>query len=305
MNQLINKKLSLLAIAFVFVFTSCEQEPEEMEQLQTLTQEIEKIETLYKEGDIKIENDLSEEKIETVASPELMEKLERELLKSYTKQTTYSKTSAFGYVGVFRDGTCGSYEELYVKMDCEDRRTNSYEGGYTGDSGVVDGRHENVVFRFCFVPNGFKRTTYDFAVLNVSSTVPSGISRIRRHFDNEDNSNGNILMRNNVRKYGFYQMGSNYFYKNTILSFLYYPRISTTNTPSSVGFPYGVLGRFGNAQGYIRSDDEDSRNANWCKLWKYNDTNNGYDSEKEIRSNIPNIMDVGSNTKLYISRINN
>ena len=304
MNYIISKKLSLFVILSAFIFVNCEQDSEEINQQQTLTQEIEKIETIFKEGDIKIENDLSEEKIETLASPELKAKLETELLKSYTKQTTYSKTSALGFVGVFRDGSCGSYEELYVKMDCEDRRTNSYQGGYTADSGVVDAHHENVVFRFCFVPNSFNRTTYDFAVLNVSSTVPSGISRITRHFDNEDNRNGNILLRNNVRKYGFTKIGSNYFYKNTILSFLYYPRVSRTNTPPSLGFPYGVLGRFGNAQGYIRSDDEDSKNANWCKILKYNDATNRYNQETSS-GNITNIMDVGSNTKLYISRINN
>lgn len=293
MKRLIYKKLYLFTMLAIFSLISCQEQELDIQEPVSITDELEKVETIFKDGDIKIENDLSEEKIETIASPELSAKLERELMKSYTKQKTSLKTSAFGYVGVLKDGTCGGYEELTLFMDCEDRRPASKEHGWIGDSDVD--RNKNVTLKFCFVPNSFKRTNYDFAVLNVTSTVPYGVSSITRHFDNEDGGNANKLFKNNIdlRKHSyFYQIGGNYFYKNTILSFLYYPRVNRSNPPSSLGFPYGVLGQFGDSRGYIITDDEDRGNVNWCNL-----------SNKRTKSNIPNIMDIGRNTKLYISRI--
>lgn len=37
-----------------------------------------------------------------------------------------------GVVGVFKISSCGTYKELRISMDCEDKRDNSYTTGNVG-----------------------------------------------------------------------------------------------------------------------------------------------------------------------------
>lgn len=55
----------------IFSLISCQEQELDIQEPVSITDELEKVETIFKEGDIKIENDFSEEKIETIASPEL------------------------------------------------------------------------------------------------------------------------------------------------------------------------------------------------------------------------------------------
>lgn len=170
----------LFIMLAVFSFISCQEQEVDIEGPVSLTKELEKIETIYSEGDTKIENKNFGEKIETEASPLLRKIIENELLESYTKQKTYSRASGISFVGVFKDLTCAGNEELRIHMDCEDNRPASKTIDWTGDSYADSDK--NIIFKFCIVPNNFTKTNYDFAVLNLTSNVPNSTVRIDRSF---------------------------------------------------------------------------------------------------------------------------
>ena len=141
----------------------------------------------------------------------------------------------------------------------------------------------------------FYRTNVDYAILNLSTNLPYGVSAIRRYFDNEDNNNVNWTKLNGSNISGWY--GDCHFGSNTRLSWYYYPKTTSSSPWPTLGLTWGVLGRF-STQGSIYFDDEDRNNINWCYLEKWND--NTYTWDSGYSGNIPNIMDVGSNTRLYI-----
>jgi hypothetical protein len=198
------KKIVLFTL-IASLLCSCEQaELIETETIDDITSEIEKIETIYQEGDIKIENDNSEEKTETLASSELMQKIRTDLEQNYSKTTTYSKSAALylGGYGVFmgNGGTCGSYKILDIYMDCEDSSPKTYELGYTGASKIVG---NNVLLKFCVVGGGSfsgNKFNEDFGVLNLGHNrlVYKG-SSVTRHFDNEDRRNKNYVRYNGTK----------------------------------------------------------------------------------------------------------
>lgn len=268
-----------------------------------LSTEISKIETSYKEGDIKIENKLQpgDTKIETSASAETKEKIRFELEKSVSKQTTYLKSGS-NVVGVIANGSCGQYSTLEIKMDCEDRNFNSSSSGWIGDCSVLgDG---NVVLKFCMVYNAFFERMFqmDYAVLDMSTrSMPNGLDEITRYFDNEDKNNINYSKINGVllplSQFGQTIIGTS----NTRLGFYYYKSYTSGGNFPNLGISYGVLGRFGSYQGSIYTDDEDDGNANWCMLHQYQPATGTYIDK--TTGNIPNIMDVGSNTRLYFSKV--
>ena len=234
-------------------------------------------------------------------SDEYKEKIRITLDHAVSKKTTYLKSGS-DYVGVVANGGCGTYSTFNVTMDCEDSNNKSSINGWHGDFSC-DG---NVYLRFCLVDRsffGFVKGT-DYAVLDVSnSTLPFGVSEIIRYFDNEDSNNKNSLTVNGVVQPKGQWYGQSWFEYNTRLGLYYYPSsdFSGGSFPS-LGISYGVFGKFGNNQGWIYSDDEDSGNANWCYLNRYIKYTGQY--QYASTGNIPNIVDVGANTKLYLSKVN-
>lgn len=293
----LSKVLSLIFALVLFLPFGCKKVDESKTEDENLqTEELAKIDSTYRKGVTKFEGFDNKPKIETLASQELLEKIKSNLERSYSKQVSYVK-SAGNLVAVFKASTCGSFAELNVNMDCEDHNPASSSSGWTGASYVTASPYKNVILNFCVVDNQyFVQTDVDYAVLMLTTNLPSYVSRIARFFDNEDDSNGNWTYYNGSTFSGWF--GDCWFGSDTRLSFYYYPHTTYQGFPS-LGMDYGVLGRFGSNQGYIISDDEDTNNANWC--WK--DLWNGLGWTSGYSGNITNIMDVGGNTKLYFSKV--
>lgn len=291
------KILYSLSLGIVLFFlVSCEEEQDYIEKEISLTEEIGKVETIYQEGDIKIETDNEGSKIETDADFSLKDKIRNELEASYSKTRSFLKSGS-NAVGVFKNGSCGSWPVLSIYMDCEDSKGNSSASGWIGDSHVTGAK--NVALLFCVVNNAyFEHTNVDFAVLNLSNKYPHGVSRIFRYFDNEDSKNANQTTYKGSSYSGWF--GDSWFGNNTRLTFYYYPKTAYHNPFPSLGISYGVLGQFGSNMGNIYTDDEDKKNANDCHLGLFN----GYSFDSAPSGNIANIMDVGRNTRLYLSKVN-
>lgn len=303
MKQSKLKNASLLLVLSIAMYSCQEEGSLTIENGEDLTQEIEKIETTYVEGDVKIENFFKSEKIETEASLELKEMLDKELMLSYVKQKTHSKSNSNGYVAVFKDITCAGNDELIVHMDCEDGSGSDTDTvDYKGDA-YID-VNDNMVFKFCIVPNDFKQTNHDYAVLNLDSTVPSGAIRIDRKYDNEDHNNKNKSTTNGTVTTGWkgYTLLSG---RNLVFSFLWYQESATVQNISSLDMTYAVLGKFGVDnefnRGALITDDEDSRNANRCYIYT-NGVANSVNTESE-RQSISNILSVGRNTSHFLTKV--
>jgi len=301
--KIIKKNYLLTALALSVMLIGCDDEVSEevTQNADSITSEIEKIETAYVEGAEKIENIFDGNKIETLLDDHLIDEIknaiEIELEKSVTK--THSNAKITYPVGVFRDYSCGGHSQLRIFMDAEDRNASSSKSGYTGASSV-DYNNRNVTLELCIVDGasfthfGSSAVTYPYAVLALSNNRPSHAGIFTRFFDNEDRNNNNKTLINNVTK--IYQYGDNIFNKNTLLNFYYYGsarNVRETSLPN-FGFSYYVLGQFGAFKGTIFVDDEDSRNANWHKYVDYRGITQSYNG------NI--IMDTGANTRLKFSR---
>ncbi len=268
-----------IAMAFSLVFLlSCEKDGNDPTN-NSLSNEIKKIETTYKEGAIKLENKITSgiQKVETTADEKYRESIRRELEKSFSKQTTYLKSGS-GWVGVLKNGSCGSYQELNIFMDCEDGNWNTSGSGWIGNNSIDTNGNVNLVF--CVVSQyNFTRCHFDYAVLDISGNpLPSGVNGFTRYIDNEDSNNKNKVTLNGTTISGAY--GNNYFNANTTLAFQFYPNNGTIETdcfqyglgyagiylhdfgllakPQSYTYPSNILN-----YGSITSDDEDSGNANY------------------------------------------
>jgi len=313
------KNFTFKAICFFAItlaLNSCQEEGLDIQEPVSITDELEKIETTFNEGDVKIENDFSGEKIETDASPMLRKRIEKELMESFTKQKTFSRRNNNNLVAVFSPGlpsrgSCRGARELNVFMDCEDRGGSSKVSGWVGGTGTD--RNKNLKMTFCVVPNNFKRTNHDYAVLNISSNVPYSTYRIDRLFDNEDRRNKNYssYLGGGLPRTQDQTNYSNLTGRNYLLSWIMYPKTSTPQQFPSLFFleSYGVLGKFGinsSNQGYVFSDDEDSRNANRCNIYKYsrNGVRTLVSNRNERTSVLRNILVEGRNTTLHISKVN-
>jgi len=115
-----------------------------------------------------------------------------------------------------------------------------------------------------------------------------------RYMDNEDNNNHNQTYYNGQLISGLF--GLCHFSSNTRLHFYYYKKQSSATSFPYLGMSYGTLGRYGSNQGWIYSDDEDNSNANSAYYYS------SYYANPTSTGNVANIMDVGSNTKFYISK---
>jgi hypothetical protein len=284
------KSLLKIALAITaFFLYSCEKEQFDSNQ-SSITNDINKVETIYQEGDIKIE---------TSASESDKEKLRQELEKSFTKQTTYLK-SAGNLVGVIRSGgSCGSNQELYWHMDCEDSGNQSSKSGWIGDCDVNSSG--NVIFNFCVV-NGafFQRTNVSYAVLNLYGTAnwPYGVSRIWGYMDNENNNNKNSDSKTSVHQAGI--KGDCALWDNTLLGLYYYPQQSSATPFPNLNISYGVFGQFGSNKGNIYSDDEDGGDS-FVTIWDFNYSTGTLGSA--YNTYLPIIAEVGANTRIYFSKV--
>ena len=293
------KKNILSAIQIFFltgIFYSCQKENVTHNDYK---QETDKIETSIASGVTKNESYLTHfPKQETVASKELTGKITNALISSYSK--TNAITAANNEIfGVFKDGSCGTYRELDIKMDCEDNNQASMKKGYTGST-VVDNLGD-IYYKFCLVndrKNFPNISTGNYAVLSLDrrqSTNGTDIS-FDRYFDNEDHDNGNSVFVNGEQQTLPYDSfpGVN-ISKNSTLSFLLMLKNSSgpAKPPVLAGVPsYGVIGSFGEKKGYIYSDDEDYRNANAF----YSNTA----SESSVW--FKGVMEFGKNTTIRVTK---
>ncbi|HWO20117.1 MAG TPA: hypothetical protein VNO30_15125 [Kofleriaceae bacterium] len=162
-------------------------------------------------------------------------------------------------------------DEIRIRMDDEDDGNGNLRSGWIGKT-RSDGQSANTLLVFCRVDGDRFRPLStsssasnmrdDYAVLKLGTTCPSGSQEIWRRFDNEDDGNGNyaigVISPNVSDSYG------------TKLYFCLFryasPGVSIMTTFPDLGLRYGVFAPSdfsrGLALGYVRTDDEDSSNAN-------------------------------------------
>lgn len=315
MNILKNVLKVTMSLALVFLF-SCTKEQNEP-NLASLTDEFRKVETAYKEGDYKIEttSGVNDSKVVTQASNEYKEKVQQ-ILSKYSKQTTYLKNATDWVVytvGVIKNlnGTCGPYTELAIFMDCEDSGHNSRAYNWVGAS-VVDG-NGNVTLRICMVNQDyFNNTTSDYAVLKLSTITAwqnsawEGPNRIIANIDNEDSGNANSTTLNGVLIEPYQNpLGDCHFFYDTKLGFYKYPGVAYGQAFPSLGIGYGVFGQIGPVanKGRIHLDDEDKNNKNSLYTQVYNKSTYSLEPTQTRVYSVPGIIDQGTNTELYMSKI--
>jgi hypothetical protein len=179
-------------------------------------------------------------------------------------------------VGVIPDvsvGCPGGSDEIVIRMDDEDSGNASRRSGYVGKTNLQE-TSSATRFYFCKVDGTVFRpfTTFDqgsdqrddYAVLKLGTTCPNGSQEFSRFFDNEDSNNGNFSSGD---------ITPNISNTNTRLFFCLF-RVAAPGALTmgsfpdlGAGFSYGVFGptdfnRGALAFGTIRTDDEDSGNAN-------------------------------------------
>lgn len=292
---------------FVLFIYSCSKEENDT-PTALISNEIEKVVTIYKEGDVKIEVSAQPgiPKIETQASESYKNKLRKMLEQSYSKQTTYLKSGS-NLVGVIKSGSCGPYAVLKWFMDCEDTpQTSSITGTPFSEFSVNSAG--NITMQFCAV-NGayFERSSSNYAVLNLygSGSWPYDVDRIFATLDNEDNRNANSgsYGATTWAKGTTHYLGDCRFYYDTSLSFYYYRSTTTNPKPMpNLSITYGVFGKIGSIQQRIYSDDEDNNNINYLGYQIYNTTNYNLGPLSEV-SGVGNVINQWENTELFISKV--
>ncbi|MEI6049617.1 MAG: hypothetical protein WCS03_12010 [Bacteroidota bacterium] len=134
------KKLQILfssLVLFLLLLVGCNKDSElhDSYYAELQSDELLKIETIYKEGDVKIEGVNAIKTLETDASQAYKDKVNAELEASYSKQVSYVKNGG-NLVAVFEYASCGSYSRIHINMDAEDG-DGSYYQGFTGNSYVT------------------------------------------------------------------------------------------------------------------------------------------------------------------------
>lgn len=154
------KRNIFIALAAFAICSSCSDSyylPETERDLAQLNSEYDDVKA--KEADDegeKIETLASEVEIQASMDEYKAELMNREsVAKERVMRTAYA--AATNVVGVFKISSCGTYRELKITMDCEDKKSDSYTTGNVGASYVEGG---NVNFVFCltnasrFYPGG-------------------------------------------------------------------------------------------------------------------------------------------------------
>lgn len=179
----------------------------------------------------------------------------------------YAYVAPVAYVGVIpATPACPagiSLVEIY--HDDEDSSNANSRWGWIGAT-VSD---RNTRFRFCRVPSSFRPileagSAYDYAVLQLSLSCPSGSHSMWRYFDNEDSNNANSGS-------GPYFPNVNVGGRNWQMKFCVFDDSQGAQTMTSfpsLGFTYGVFAPldmpapYNLWSGYLYKDDEDSNNQN-------------------------------------------
>lgn len=257
----------LLGLLTIAVFSSCSENSyllDNEQELDVLTRSYEA--SILNEDSAKIETRASEDTIQAIMDAYVTEMMNREAVaKEKVMRAAYSQNNV---VAVFKVGSCGSYKELEIFVDCEDRKGKSNTNGNVGDT-YVD-RNENVHLKFCIVE---ANRYYPGGVLLIDrpASCPYNLANIVvRGHDTEDSNQKNITSgthsdyNDNVKiSKWLTQVGKNV---NLAWGFptgdpLYYPV-----GPVS-GIKYGLLSALGASTGTILFDDEDSNNKNFLQLW--------------------------------------
>jgi hypothetical protein len=290
-----NIQSAIQILVLTGIFYSCQKENVTQSDYK---QETDKIETSMASGVTKDDSYLTHfPKEETDASKELKEKIVTALNTSYSKTNALSAANNEIF-GVFKDGSCGSYRELDIKMDCEDNNSASATKGYTGTTVVNNG---DIYYQFCLV-NDRKNFPHisagRYALLSLDKRQPTNGTNIsfERYFDNEDHDNQNtVLLDGNQQALPYDSFPGVNISENSSLSFLLLLKDSSgpAKPPVLPGVSsYGVIGSFGEQKGYIFSDDEDYRNANAF----YSNTA----SESSVW--FKGVIEFGRNTTIWITK---
>lgn len=295
--------LSLILLGgLISTFSACQNEEEIL--ATSTTSQIDEIENQYVQGD---------EKIETLLLPgEVKDEEPKEvIIPEYpiNQRNIITRAGFESYVGVFKQKgkSCGQYSELKIHLDAEDTKTNSWQEGWTGQSGVVE--KGNVNLYFCLVPqDNFKRIRGSFyAVLKLGPGITNTLVRL---IDNDDQHTGNGYELNGepispsdlqtVLGPGISENEGG----NTSLTFhLYEPdNINGATSLPDLGIEYGVLGKISTIPVYetgsILMDEEDSRRSNglWYEGTRINDL-----------STMPGLnnlfLDFPRNFGIYLTRV--
>lgn len=261
------KKRFFIGLFTIAIFSSCSESSyllDNEQELDVLTRSYEA--SVLSEDSAKIETRADRDTIQAIMDAYVTEMMNRNAVaKEKVMRAAYSETDL---VAVFKVGSCGSYKELEIIVDCEDRKGRSNTNGNVGDT-YVDG-NENVHLKFCLVE---ANRYYPGGVLLIDHTPYSPYNReniVVRGHDTEDSdeknrASGNHLYYNNNANLSQWltQIGRNV---NLAWGFpngdpLYHPV-----GPAS-GIKYGLLSNGAASTGTIYFDDEDSSNKNFLQLW--------------------------------------
>lgn len=202
------------------------------------------------------------DKNQTRASDSDLIKLHKLLQNRYYKTTTKANE-----VGVIREGSCGNYATLEIRMDCEDELNASFinSNGWNGD--IIMDSKGNMTFYYCLVPNNFKRLHQGhFGVLATNlGAYEIGVTLWDRTFDTEDDNNINYakLGPNSITSYGpnmfTYSIPGKVPGEDMRLFFAYYPFKDNILEFPYYGIEYSVFGSIaGYSHAEVQTDDEDT-----------------------------------------------
>ncbi|NDV60126.1 hypothetical protein [Bacteroides sp. 519] len=289
----------LVVLGMSNIIVSCSSDIEQRMFSQETQETLEKIETLFAEGDVKNETTYQDGII----------KIETPIIED-TKLAfnSLNQTRAVGDALILKGhGACpgNSFE---VHMDCEDSKSRSSVEGFTGESYVT--KHGNVIFKFCIVNSGLFISTnkvpdysnpllnrQNFAVISDRIKTDKNSHGFTRFFDCEDSSTDNRYYLNGVQiskatvnssNWGVHEDNNG----NITFSFWLVP----LELPDFGNIGYGVFGgdgSIGTLNGKIHTDDEDSSNRNSYQI--YNKATLG------MINRVASVQD--KNTNMYIRRV--
>lgn len=274
------KRNIFIALAALAICSSCSDNYYLSETEQDLAQ----LSSEYDSAKLNEEEDEGE-KIETLASEEEIEASMDEyktmlmnrasVAKERVMRTAYAVSTP--PVGVFKIGSCGSYKELRISMDCEDKRDNSHITGNVGASYIENG---NVNMMFCltdanrYYPGGVllvDHINYNRSYSKDGFGQTIDLDVFVRHHDTEDNNPSNYVFSQDDKYNDKTKIKGYAKIDNDVTLAWAFPRYLTHLQISSYygapGIDYGLLTPAQTATGTIYCDDEDSRNKNWIQRY--------------------------------------
>lgn len=197
----------LCLILGIQIFTSCNKPNNNSEQTDPrLTEEVEKIEFAWDGVSTKKENQITNSKLEFVASAAIINKIKRnidnEFLEYYNSLNQNSFSSRLtDVVGVIKTGlTCGNYDEIEIYVDTEDKNSKTvWETTYKPASWSIDG-NKNIIAKFCVVPASLFTRYYivggmssapRYGLLRITPGYVSRANHLNYYQDTEDKNNTN------------------------------------------------------------------------------------------------------------------